>query len=674
MKPNYISQSGQSLVELMLGIGLLAIVIPALLTGVFAGRQGQASEIQRAQAVTLLKEAQEAVRNIRDSGWTLLPSDGATYYHPVITSGAWSLISGAETVNGFNREILFSDVCRDITGKIAVSCSGNTVDPSTKLVTTTVSWTQPTSSSIQSSMYLTRFRDNLTHIETTVADFTGVAGNESNLQGTAITNVSGGEVKLSNVANGDWCKPQNFIVNQINLPKLSNAIYAQQGGVYLGSGDGTSGSPAFMNVAINTPAPPATPSASIVGTFNGAFTTNSIYSDGRYVYLATTNNPQVIILDLSLNPYAQVGSVTVPGGQPANSVALSGNILFVTSGNSLYTFDVTTKTGSHTNVKSSINMVAGIWPQPTARQVAVSGNMAYVGTGGSLLGLQSFSFKPDGTGLKFYAAALLTFSQQSQGLYVDATGHYAYMAFNNASGINFTRGMAVIDLTKTSWFIITFYNTYYTFNTQGMDPRGITVPANNRAIVVGIGGTQQYQVIDTTSLSNMSLCGGLNVSNGILGVSSILDQYNTAYSYIITGEAGNQFKIIRGGQGGGGYVTSGTFESVIFDAGLSTSFNRFTATINQPAQTTIQMQVGVSAPNGNCSSTVFNYVGPNGISGSSPSAYFSPVNNIISGTIPFGNYGSYQNPNRCFRYKAYLSTANPSNTPELDDMTVNYSP
>lgn len=669
--------SGYSLIELLVAIGLFSVLVSVLFSGFIASRDGQPQQEQRFKASTLLQETLEAVRVVREAGWEDFAENGV--FHPQSFQGSWQLASGPETIDGFTRSVTISDVYRDNDG--AIASSDHKLDPSTKKIDISVSWDNPLTTLIERSIYLTRYLENLSYTETTAEDFTGQPGNESILNNTSIRNQSGGEVTLAQSAYADWCQPQDFVVNQLTLPKLSNAIHSRQGGAYLGSGDGNSGSPVFLNVDIDDPPLPASPSATIAGTFDGNYVTNSIYSDGRYVYLATSGSPQVRILDTNTNPYSQVGTVTIPGGAPANSVHLStnGNVLFVTSGNKLYTFDVTNKNGSHTTVKSSVSMVAGIWSQPTARQVEVVGNRAYVGTGGSLLGLQTFSFNADGGNLKFVAAALLTFSQEAKGLYVDDDAHYAYVVFNNASGINFTRGLVVIDLTRTSWLLITYYPRNYTYDTGGMDPRGVAVPTNSRAIVVGeSGGTtpgsEQYQVVDTSSLSSgspsLTYCGGYPVSSGVFGVSSILDQFNTAYSYIITGEEDNQFKIIRGGEGGGGYQTSGTFESSILSTQYPSGFNKFNASLNPQGQT-IRMQLASADPvNDSCNQATYNYVGPQG----ETNQYFVPEGDTISGTVPFGTYGDYENPARCFRYKVFFETTDSNVTPIFNDFTLNYSP
>lgn len=659
---------GQMLVELIMAIGISAVIIPALLTGLVASREGRPQQQQRAQATALLRETITAVKNAKETDWTMFAVNGT--YHPAIVANKWTLSANAQTVNGLTQQIVLSDVYRDNSGTIV--SSGGTLDPSTKQALVTISWVKPQTSSISSTIYMTR-TTNLTYTQTTVADFTGSGSNMSTLNGTAITNNFGGEVELG-AGNANWCRPQNYITNQITLPKLSNAIYGVPGNAYLGAGDGSNGSAMFINVGINTPNPPASPSASVAGTYNGAYVTNAIYSDGSYAYLATTNaSSQVVILDITHAPYTQVGTVAITGGNPANGIYAVGNVLYVTSGNTLYSYDITTKSGSHTTALGSQSMYAGLWQtSPTARQVVVVNNVAYVGTGNTFLGLQAFTISNGGANFSFKGASNLTYNQQSQGLFVNSSGTRAYVAFNNGSGWT-AQGFFIVDVSTTPPWWWPFYNTVGQYSAAPTNPTGMTVvPGGNRAIVVGTGGTtQQYQVVDISVESNPVLCGSLQIASGIYGVSSVLDAYNNAYSYIITGESGNQFKIIQGGNGGN-FSTTGTFESSTFDAGYASAFNRLNATIAQPSQTTIKMQVAVAnAVSGSCSGASYTYVGPNGDS----SAYFMPVSASISAQIPYGSYTpSYQNPARCFRYKTWFTTTDTSQTPVLDDVTINYSP
>ena len=49
--------------------------------------------------------------------------------------------------------------------------------------TTQTSWEGESALEITATQYMTRYLDNLTYTETTAADFTGVSGNESELDG-----------------------------------------------------------------------------------------------------------------------------------------------------------------------------------------------------------------------------------------------------------------------------------------------------------------------------------------------------------------------------------------------------------------------------------------------------------------------------------------------------------
>ncbi|MDE2588974.1 MAG: type II secretion system protein, partial [Patescibacteria group bacterium] len=149
-------KSGQSIVELLITIGLSGILLPALITGLVSTRQARPQQDQRLLAIGYLREGQEAVRAVREDGWANFAVDGT--YHPVMTAnGDWSLVTGQELINGFNftRQIVISDVSRDSNGNIVAT--GGTNDPSTKKVVTTVSWTNPLTSSVTATSYFTRY-------------------------------------------------------------------------------------------------------------------------------------------------------------------------------------------------------------------------------------------------------------------------------------------------------------------------------------------------------------------------------------------------------------------------------------------------------------------------------------------------------------------------------------
>ncbi|MBI2641881.1 type II secretion system protein [Candidatus Roizmanbacteria bacterium] len=344
-------KSGQSLIEILLVVGLSAILLPALLTGLVTSRSGRAQYTQRLQAINLLKDGAEATRTIRDGGWTTFADYAYGIFHPETTSQSnWILVSGPETTSeGFTRQIEVSEVRRDARGAIVVT--GGNVDPSTRKVVVRVSWLLPYSSSITSAFYLTRYWDNASYTETTQTQFN--AGTKSGVTVQAsIPNPTptpdDGEVILASGGRSNWCKP-SLDQNTLNLPKngVGKAISAIQGQAFAGTGENSSGI-SFVNISITDTYPPE---PAIEGTFDG-YKTNGVFGENDYAYLATDNNhKEVVIIDLTqLNPdtnkYSELGYYNAPGNKSAQSVVVSGTIGFVTVDNNLYTFDVSSKSGS----------------------------------------------------------------------------------------------------------------------------------------------------------------------------------------------------------------------------------------------------------------------------------------------------------------------------------------
>jgi type II secretory pathway pseudopilin PulG len=641
-----LKQKGQSIVEFIIAVGLASIFLPALLTGLVASREGKAQQTQRLEATTLLKEAEEAVRIARENNWSSVSSNGI--YHPVISGNTWNLASGDETINGYIRQIVISDVRRD--GSEAVVSTGGTVDPSTKKIVTTVSWNTPFSSSVDSTMYLTRFLSNTTFVETTDTQF-----GQGTLNATVVTNTSGGEVTLGAGGHGSWCAP-NLSIASVDLPKqgVANAVYAVQGQVVAGTGDNASGV-SFAQVAISNPPYPTPPAGSITATFDG-YKTNGVFGDTNYAYLATdTNSKEIVIIDLNniINgKYQEVGYFDAPGNGNGNSIYVSGNIGYMTDGDILYTFDLSDKSGSRSQLGSVT--LAG-----TGNRVVVNGSYAYIAVGATTNQLQIIQVSTDGKTLTVVGQATVN-GQAAKDVFINGTATRAYLVTAESA-------------TQKEFFIVDIaaktgnQPTLGSYETNGMDPKGVTVVPGNKAIIVG-NNAEEYQVIDITNENNLNLprCGGLNIDTGINGLSSVVESDGDAYSYIITGDTSSELKIIEGGPGGQ-YGTAGTFISKTFDAGFSAVFNRLYLHTSQPSQTTIKFQIGIADPiNNSCNSVNFTYVGLD----KSTSSYFT-----TDAAIPLDDDGvGFENPGRCLSYKAYLTTSEITQSPTLYDISINYSP
>lgn len=649
------SKKGQTLIELIIVFALLALLLPVLLVGLTSSREGKPEQIQRLSAVTTLKETQEALRSIRDRGWSAFSTNGT--FHPVVSGSRWILSAGAGLSSGYTTAVEISDVYRDEDGTITPS--GGILDPSTKKVITTISWSTPHASSVSSTNFFTRFRSNLANSSTTKIDFeAGVA------TGTAVVETHGslipndGEIILGAGGHGNWCSP-DLTTTTLDLPKngVANGVWAIEGNVSAVTGENASGI-SYANVLVDSTIPPI---ASIEGTFDG-YKTNSVFMDQNYAYISTdTNSKEVVVIDLNqLNPstkkYSESGYFDAAGNNSATSVFVSGSVGYVISGSILYSFDLSSKTGSRAQL-GAVNLIS------VGKKVVVFGEYAYVALLNDSTQLQIIQVANGGRNLSVVGQAGLL-GEDATDLVVNSTGTRTYISTQVASS-------------KQEFFIVdTSIKTgnrpvVGSYDTNGMNPKGVAITTGNRAILVGVGA-EEYQVVNIANETAPVRCGGLQTTTGINGVSALVESDGDAYSYIITGDLTSELKIIIGGPGGQ-FATSGTYVSNAFDAGAAVAFNRFSSTVSQPDQTEIKMQVAVAdAVGGSCIGASYTFVGPD--PGNPTTSYFTPSGSSISAAVPAFSSGSYVNPGRCFKYRVFMTTSDISNSPVFEDFTLNYSP
>ena len=638
---------GFSLVELMITIGLTAIFLPALATGFVASREGKVQQAQRLEAISLLKESQEAVRSVREAGWAVFAQNGTFY--PAISGSTWQLLVGEQTSGDFIRRIVISDVYRDQTG--AIASLGGTLDPSTKKIIITVSWGTLFPSSVSTASYLTRYLENASYTETTRTDF-----NKGTISGVAIRSTSGsfipddGEIVLGAGGQGDWCGPVPLEPG-LDLPGsgYANAVTAVEGKVFAGTGENSSGL-SFMGINISNAQPP-TPSFGSV--FDG-HKTNGVFGETNYGYITTdTNAKEAVIINLNTSPYTEAGYFNAPGNGTGRGIFVYNNVGYMTADSILYNFNLTSKSGSRPILDTNGVQLSGI-----ARNVYVVGNYAYVSTENTANEFQIIDVS-NPTNMSILGQLNLP-GGVGRGIYVSSSGTRAYVVTATSAQKEFF----IIDTTnKTDPQILGSYET------NGMDPQGITVVPGNRAIIVGRGG-EEYQVIDISAEGSPTKCGGAQQDSGINGVASVLEADGDAYSYIVTSESEAEFKILAGGPGGS-FATQGIYESETFSPGYQTANNRFSATFNQPQETDIKFQVSLAnMVSGVCPvANQFTFVGPDGTT----ATYFEQASSDPI-TFPFTTYQTYVNPGQCMRYRAYFSTLNLNNSPVLYDTTINYSP
>jgi type II secretory pathway pseudopilin PulG len=394
-------QKGQMLVELVLAIGIAAIMLPALLTGLVASREGKPQQEQRVQAITMMKETEAAVKSIRDNGWSSFAINGT--FHPVISGSAWALSTGASTSGGLTKQVVISDVYRSSTGDIVPQgTTGSTVDLSTKKADITITWTQPKTTSIYSTLYLTRVQ-NAAHTESLTSEFNlGVKGN------TQVTTTVDGEVKLANNNKAKWCSPvftKDINGNDITIdlpdansgPPVALAATASAvstaipNDVFVATAPNTSSTIKMSHV--NVTANSATPSASLRGKFTmdaaqfsagnapqaGTGLTNSFKTTDIIYYKSGNNTYALLGTDL---PNKEVIAVWVNDGNSSNDNTTTGE--FQDPVNKIYKYKTFFNTRQYNaDSRSTPNQDQSPYGYG-ASSIAVLGTRGYVASGGYL--------------------------------------------------------------------------------------------------------------------------------------------------------------------------------------------------------------------------------------------------------------------------------------------------
>ena len=146
-KKTNLTLKGSMLLELLVVIGILAVILAIGAQSVSVSlRSGKVSG-ERDIAVGLAGEALEGVRGASEERWQNIYNLTKTSqaYYPVASSSKWSIATGTETITlnttAYSRSFIVTNVSRDpATRQIESVYVGANDDPSTQLVTVTVSW------------------------------------------------------------------------------------------------------------------------------------------------------------------------------------------------------------------------------------------------------------------------------------------------------------------------------------------------------------------------------------------------------------------------------------------------------------------------------------------------------------------------------------------------------
>jgi Tfp pilus assembly protein PilV len=635
-----------SLVEIIIAIAIFSLI--AISVSIFAIDSFRFSEYNKEQkkADLVIQDTINAINQSRSDLWqNIIDNTDAGAKHFTLVSNKYAFAAGAQTVGDITTSLTIASVQRDVDGNVVAS--GGTNDINSRSVTMTVSWSDPLGFAQQliDTFYINNWATpNWT--TTTQADFTPGTQNH-----TIVTSTGNGaeEIDLSPVVHPDWCLPV-ITDTSYNLLRQGSptSISSIPNFAVMGTGGNASG-PALDSVNVTSDNPPVYTQGL---TWGGSYKVNDIYIlDNHYAYVITDDNSkEIVIVDLSVNPYAEVGSFNASGSTDGNAVWVQGNVGYMTQGSTLRTFDLNQKTGVRSQL-GSITLAA------TGSDLQVVGNYAYVAINGASQELQIINVTNPAS-LSIVGQADVN-GAAATSLYVSPDGNRVYIGTTNSGS-------------QPELFIInTSIKTGNRPNVGSGDTNGTSIKAlayiDNRVVIVGTSG-QEYQVFDVSNESVPVKCGGMDDNAGLYGVSLVIDAPGNKWSYVLSGNSSAELHVILGNEFGGGggqgqgsdYYPTADYTSLIFNTTSATvKYYSISWDATMFVNTTLSFQVRAATTSGGVASAT--WVGPNGTS----ATYF---------TNSFGEYlPAAVQAKQYIQYKAFFTT-DKVYTPVLNSVKINYQP
>lgn len=650
---NIKEKKSSALVEILVAITFFILIVGTISLFSIDSVRTSAGTAKKDQANEIIKELVTGINQNKNDVWNNISDIPLNTPKSVsFVNNKYTIVNGTTVTNGITTSFSLSSVYRDGSGNIVTS--GGTLDPRSRKVTFTATWSDISTGNKTTTYdyYINDWR-TLELTETTVADFT-----DGTHTYTAATNNSGGEVALDQIFFPDWCKPTTALTTY-DIPGNATAktVFGLPNRAYLGTGGNATGV-AFTNLSITGVNPPV---INVDGTFNG-YVTNNIFVLGNYAYLATSHaTKKVIILDISTNPYTEVGNFqpNPSTAEIARSVYVVGTTGYVAIGQYVHTFNLTAKTGAraqYSRIKVVLNANPGYSTTANVSKIMVRGNYLFASLDQDQYELVILNVTNPSSMSRTSQSSVN--NSQTFDIYVTPDGTRTYFGTGYKSS---EPQFFIINTTnKSSPSIIGSYKT------DGMNIRAIAiVEADKRAILVGDAGAQQYIVLNTTTESAPVKCGGMAIAAGINDIDTSTDANGNVFSYFVTNDATKDFQIIRGGPGVGGgsngygYSPNGSYVSSILDtkdAGVRYLYVKADGTV--PANTTMKLQMRTSANSDM----------------SSPTAWMDNTGNTTNGvTLNTLNTFSWNAVNNK-RYIQYMITITSDTlvTPYLSDITLTY--
>ncbi|PIR88537.1 MAG: hypothetical protein COU09_01660 [Candidatus Harrisonbacteria bacterium CG10_big_fil_rev_8_21_14_0_10_44_23] len=167
MNKSTLKNRGQSLIEVVIGVGLSSIFIAGAVGAIVLSlRVGNDNQFSQIASELNHKIAEEIVAISRNDWNDVRDLSTSTPYHTTSSGSFYAVVSGTTTVQvdqySFEQSFILDDVYRD--GENNVVASGGSWDPATKKITLTTAWDQDgNSGSLSFVRYITSYGNAVFH-------------------------------------------------------------------------------------------------------------------------------------------------------------------------------------------------------------------------------------------------------------------------------------------------------------------------------------------------------------------------------------------------------------------------------------------------------------------------------------------------------------------------------
>jgi len=143
MVNNNLYEKGQSIVEILIAIGIVAIIIGSVVTTYVASLRANANARLSAIGLQLAEETYDNLRALTEANWhTIYAMPKATHHHLTLVNNIFNVGLGTETIMAqgvqYTRSFTVENAQRDVNGNIVDT--GGINDPSTQRIVVTTSW------------------------------------------------------------------------------------------------------------------------------------------------------------------------------------------------------------------------------------------------------------------------------------------------------------------------------------------------------------------------------------------------------------------------------------------------------------------------------------------------------------------------------------------------------